>query len=172
MEKKKNIIFLELPFDGFTVNLAWIPYDKAANEVARIIVRESFLYKRKLEQFITENKVKEPEVYVLACGKEYSIKRGFTEDFELVDANIIVFKKPFQGVFDRAIHISLEDDFENYESREELKEMIFTGFFHELLHGVCKIMDEEISHKIADEFNRYILPVKLYRFSIIHLEHI
>jgi len=156
LEKKKNIVFLELPFDGFTVNLAWIPYDKAANEVARNIVKESFLHKRKLEKFIADNGVKEPEVYVLACGREYSTKRGFTEDFELVNANVVMFEKPFRGVFDRAIHIALTDEFENHESREKLQRIIFLIFFHELLHAICEIKNENKVDKITEEFREAV----------------
>jgi len=121
MKNRKDIIFLELPFKVFTVNLAWIPDDKAANEIARVIVRESFLHKLKLEKFIADNNVKETEAYVMACGKEYSMKRGFTGDFELVDANTIVFKKAFKEVFKKAIHVALIDDFETYENRDKLQ---------------------------------------------------
>lgn len=156
MENRKNIIFLELPFELFTVNLAWIPDDKAANEVARVIVKESFIHKIKLERFIADNGVKEREAYVLACGKEYSMEHGFTGDFELVEANTIVFKKAFKGVFDKAIHVALTDDFENYENREKLYQIIFLCFFHELLHLVCEIKSERLVDKIIENFRKAI----------------
>jgi hypothetical protein len=156
LKSKRDIVFLELPFDGLTVNLAWIPYDKAANEVARIIVKESFIHKGKLEKFINNNGVKEPEVYVFACGKEYSIKKGFAGDFELTDANVVMFKKPVKGIFDRAIHIALTDDFENHKNREKLQRIIFLIFFHELLHGICEVKNEKLTDKITEDFRKAI----------------
>ena len=100
--------------------------------------------------------MKHTEAYVFALGKEHSLKKGFTKDFELVTASTIVFKKPRQGVIDRAIHVALTDDFENYEPREKLQKMIFLCFLHELLHGICEIENEKLVDKIADDFRKKV----------------
>jgi hypothetical protein len=156
MKSEKNIVFLELPFHGFTIDLIWLPYDKAANEVAKSIVKESFLHKIKIEKFIAESGIKQAEASIFACGKEYTLSHGFTKDFEVVTANTRVFKQPYRGAFNQAIHVALTDDFENYENSDKLQRIIFLCFFHELLHSICKIENERLVNKITDEFKKEV----------------
>jgi hypothetical protein len=156
MKSEKNIVFLELPFFGFSIDLIWLPYDKAASEVAKSIVKESFLYKRKIEKFIAESGVKQSEASVFACGKEYALSHGFTKDFEVVTANTQVFKQPYRGTLTQAIHVALTDDFENYKNRDKLRRIIFLCFFHELLHSICNIENEKLVDKITEEFKKEV----------------
>jgi hypothetical protein len=48
-KRGQDIVFVELPFHGFTIELVWLPYDKAGREAAKSIVKESSLHKRRSE---------------------------------------------------------------------------------------------------------------------------